>query len=49
MTLGINVLGSAALAIVEQQLLDLNHRNVPSEGEILCILTDAALANQGTP
>ena len=45
MTLAVDVLGAAALEIVEQLLLALNDRNVPPEGEIPGILTDAPRAN----
>ncbi len=45
MTLAMNVLGAAALAIVERWLLALNDRNVHPEGEIPGILTDATLVN----
>jgi hypothetical protein len=45
MTLAMDVLGAAALAIVEHRLLTLNDRNVPPDGEISGILTDARLVN----
>ena len=45
MTLAMNALGAAVLTILENLLLTLNDRNVPPEGEILGILTDAAPAH----
>ena len=45
MTLAMNALGGGGLTILENLILTRNNRNVPPEGEILGILTDAAPAH----